>query len=626
MAYRIEGKDIVIDGFEKGIADSPYQGISDMRCMNIVSVPTEASINFATESDRYGSATVRNITGTGTVGGVATADDEIVFTISDSQTSQMYTGAMIMFSATTIGGLSINTNYWVQRVSNGVMKLYSDYLLTSLVNLTSDGTGTFNVVNMGTPKHSVLSDLSNNLYVLDSNGSVWINNSAGGFRSIGNIVRPKDSGTVKSSNGNGLGFYRSPTISGTTQTGYLFVFRNSSIDVFNETTGAWIYAWKLFTDGTAGGWDYTASELNTPYGTNNPHQCIRGQGNTLYWTDGSFVGSLVQNSPDVAFDPSTPSTYTATKQALGIETNDTATCLAVLGNSLLVGGKLNAIYSWDRLKFYYDFRILLPEENVAQMITVNMSTYILAGSRGRIYYTNGSQASLFKKIPDHLSDTVEPYFTWGGVFSIKNQIYFGVKARPNDTTTTIPNYGGLWAIDVDTGALRITNQLSYGTYANYITCINSLDSSGSGLALYLGYGTDTKFTIPMSGQNITYYLGDIDKPKSEVYSTYIAYVDTDMIPIGTYLQNRTLEQVEFKLSRPMVANEGVKIQYRKYITDTWTDLFTKEYSATAEANSGNMSGLSPVNWDRVQWVQLRVYTKGSTTSPSFVRLKEIRLR
>ena len=52
MAYRQEKNngdiDIVIDGFEKGIADSPEQGIADMRNMNITSVPNEAAVQFAT--------------------------------------------------------------------------------------------------------------------------------------------------------------------------------------------------------------------------------------------------------------------------------------------------------------------------------------------------------------------------------------------------------------------------------------------------------------------------------------------------------------------------------------------------------------------------------------------------
>lgn len=47
MAYRLEGKDLIIDGFEKGIADTPYEGVADMRNMEIVNIPKEASVQFS---------------------------------------------------------------------------------------------------------------------------------------------------------------------------------------------------------------------------------------------------------------------------------------------------------------------------------------------------------------------------------------------------------------------------------------------------------------------------------------------------------------------------------------------------------------------------------------------------
>jgi len=80
-------------------------------------------------------------------------------------------------------------------------------------------------------------------------------------------------------------------------------------------------------------------------------------------------------------------------------------------------------------------------------------------------------------MPDHLSGTVEPYYTWGGAMSNKNQLYFSLFALNNDSSANT-NYGGVWAIDLDSkygyggftsGILRMVNQLSYGTYAGYAT-------------------------------------------------------------------------------------------------------------------------------------------------------------
>ena len=47
MAYSFQGTDIVINGFEKGISDDPYRGINDMRGVNIISVPGEASVSYS---------------------------------------------------------------------------------------------------------------------------------------------------------------------------------------------------------------------------------------------------------------------------------------------------------------------------------------------------------------------------------------------------------------------------------------------------------------------------------------------------------------------------------------------------------------------------------------------------
>lgn len=50
MGYRYDKttEDIVITGFEKGISDDPYEGISNIVNCNLISIPKEASVNFAT--------------------------------------------------------------------------------------------------------------------------------------------------------------------------------------------------------------------------------------------------------------------------------------------------------------------------------------------------------------------------------------------------------------------------------------------------------------------------------------------------------------------------------------------------------------------------------------------------
>ena len=125
----------------------------------------------------------------------------------------------------------------------------------------------------------------------------------------------------------------------------------------------------------------------------------------------------------------TGGTYTAQNMTAILPTTDVAQCLSFVNEYLLIGGKFNIIYPWDlnpEDNTWSNPLILLPETNISNIVTVGNNAYIFAGNRGNIYITNGSQASLFKKLPDHLSGGVEPLYAWGGATYNKNRLYFGV--------------------------------------------------------------------------------------------------------------------------------------------------------------------------------------------------------
>ena len=74
-------------------------------------------------------------------------------------------------------------------------------------------------------------------------------------------------------------------------------------------------------------------------------------------------------------------------------------------------------------------------------------------------------------------------------------MYFGIQAY-NNGNTAIPQYGGLWAINLDTGAMRLLNELSYGspygTYAGIASVIlnrqqNYSDNPAVGYNMFIGW-------------------------------------------------------------------------------------------------------------------------------------------
>jgi len=591
MSYTIDEYDnsIVIDGWQNGIAESPYDGLSDMRNCNIVSVPGEASVNFSTE--KISAAVIAG----GSVTSANTGTDAVTFTGAVG----LETNMAITFSAVTVTGLTTSTVYWIIKTGS-TFKLYSDYSINTLVDLTSDGTGTFTVYSTPEiPKYFADDLRTGDSYMVDSNGRVW----GDGTTTESNYWVFTGNTTLTNSSGNGLVTYATSNGTSSRNT-YLFVFRNGLIDYIRNPTGigsAWVYGWDPDDGSTAN----TGTVLKTQGGVSNNHDSIVAPDNKVYFCDGPYIDRFYQSSASTEFDPTNTATYTW-DQTRVLPYTDISQCLAPLGNNILIGGEKNIIYPWNTVDTTPNYPILLAEQNIQKMITINTNTYILVGKRGRIYITNGSQAQLFKKIPDHISNTVEPYFIWGGVTSIKNQLYFSFSVTDNDGTVN-NNYGGVWGIDLDTNALRLSHKLSYNTYLGIATALHpnyDLNNNGTGLVIgwndgASGYGIDVTTSNLHTGSQVT--------------------IDSDLIPIGTFEKPRNATRIEYKLSKPMVSGESITIKYRLDFSQAYTSVLT-------DSTTGNFSSDGPINFSNAQWVQFQIILNGTNTTPSFTRLKEIRIK
>jgi hypothetical protein len=114
----------------------------------------------------------------------------------------------------------------------------------------------------------------------------------------------------------------------------------------------------------------------------------------------------------------------------------------------------------------------------------------------------------------------------------------------------------------------------------------------------------------------------IDVPQEDPYTNYESFFDTDFIPVGTLLDPFTPSQVEWKTSRPLVTGEGVKMSYRTNIAEAFT-LIGETLPLSAD---GRLSDVYQTNFQKAQWVQLRVHTKSTATNPTYTRVTECRLR
>ncbi len=596
MAWNIEKNQItgqmelVINGFEKGIADSPYEGIADMRNVNITTSPKEAAVNFKT--------TGVTLPPTGFTA-VAFSSDSATgkFTVAD--TTGFYTGmALTIVTVSGAGSGTAGTTYYVGDITATTFKLY-EYMDVGIgLSVTNSRTGTFTVPTFGTPSDSVSApsntfDSSTGLnykftFLLTTDGYAWRltalpSTSTGGtvaknsLQFLGNLLH-----STATNRALGIAVWHQ----------YLFVFMDTKIDyiaITNITNGNpasnWHYAWQTTTSSIEG------------------HRAISATDDALYFCNNSGIGSLLLVA-GATFDPTDSATYTYNGTALALPAYDKATCLAQLGQNLLIGGIQNAIYPWNRVDTSFDYPLIVAENYIACIVSTNSNAFIFAGRRGIIYITNGANIDVFKKFPDSISNTIEPYYTWGWAIYLKNQLYFSLSVTDN-SSTTISNYAGIWAIDLTTEVLRMSNSLSYGTYAGTVPVLvpmGHIFPTGDGI--YAGWLNST---------------GGVDYTAATPYTNYEATIDSDLIPVGTFLNLATFTNIEFKLGKPLVSGEQVKLSWRSNLTDSFTEI-------GSTTTVGALSDKYDMNFEKVQWLQIRASYNSTDTTPSYTLLREIRIR
>jgi hypothetical protein len=638
MAYQIDpvkDGDILISGFQNGIGASPYTGLTDLSSVDPVSVPGEATVSLATQSvtqaPNVGSQTVTVSSVSGT------------FPIAESLLLETFQAVTITSAGSS--GLTANGIYWLVYISNSGGNNYYGfspaYGSLSTQNITTTGPVTFSSINPATPKYFAKSSVTN--FMVDSSGLVWSDTfvtSGAGSVVATNSWTYTGNPTDSTSNGNGLLVYK--TIhNGTGSSGFpatfdewLFVWRNAQIDYTQLSSNdsvvsiSWVVGWNpsLTTTPTTGHTNY----LQSSYLINNSHMAITTLPNMAVYCDSFYVSIFFQNIPSLAtlsyigFDPTNPTTYYFNTFNL-LPPTDVAQCLSFLNQYVLIGGAQNYIYPWNAANLDKEYTapiIILPESNVVNIVNVGNNGYVFCGNRGNIYITNGSQSSLFQKVPDHLSGTIEPYFYWGGAAYTKNRIYFGLYAdNPNSNSIPVP-YNGLWCIDLETRAIFKSNKLSYsGTNPIHASAIMIPTTNSSGANSYAGYGLLIGFS---DGSGVF----GIDRTIGTPYTGGQSWVASDLIPIGTAIDPTTPSQIEFKLSQPLVSGESVQIYVGTYLDMTYGSFSVCNFNGQTSFNTvGAISGITDgmPKWQN-QWIIVKAILTSTATSPSYVRLTELRIK
>lgn len=318
--------------------------------------------------------------------------------------------------------------------------------------------------------------------------------------------------------------------------------------------------------------------------------------------------------------------FTFTQQRLNLPVFERIQCMVEIGNTLLIGGRTNALYPWNQVNALPSDIITLPESDVVSLLNVNNMAYIFAGNKGNVYITNNSSASLVLKVPDYCAGVpgtpltyIEPVFTWGDSAFIRGRVYFSIL---DQTSTKAGNCGGIWSFvppqnfsfNQDTGvALRLENQNSYGSY-NGVASILIANEEQNAVSPQYWTSWQNSYSIATST------AFGIDQTDDIPATTYV--IETDLLPTATFLTKKTFAQTEFKLTTPLASGDSVALYWRVNSTAAWT-AFTNQINESANL----ISGYYTQNLQATQWLQLRaVVTTNGTATSSFGRMSEMRVR
>ncbi len=711
MAYRIEDKDIIIDGFEKGIASSPYLGITGMSNVSTTYYPGVAYTNYRRQAatlsgtgffyagshstdegnnnnwifgDSPASPAMTNpVSKAQSPAGINYIQDDIgqiwkqnavnssTFTILDSGTGRIGDGnagiaywnnylvvfgdGLIEFCGDGTGDAGIISSNWNLNNSGAahntavVEPAFSlpdtRLFLTSSANnpqtmprlqvndpvqFTTTGTLPGGLSLLTTYYILTVDTSANTITVSTSVGgsAVSITTAGSGTHTLTDYSTPLPLGNCTSLN---ITFV-SVVVGATSATINSYV-NPSGVTVnsnWQEATGTYNIIMSdnqkllaVFTNGSAtitlifpltyssgSSTNWQVQLLNTTV-TNYKPYVSKVDGN-LYFANNRALGRILSQNENIMFNPGLASTFDVNAEVVDIlQPGDSITSMTDLTSTLIISG-LYDIYTWD----YISASVTAPTpvgERIYNILNLLSNIYIFAGKKGNIYFSNGYSAQLLTKMPDSFAGVMDPIWLWGDYMIHRSKLFFQAIAQTVSGTNIL---AGIFSLIVSKQSL---NDSSDGFTMEAQNSYGLTPTSG---ALSNGLLIDNQ---PFSAGSDSYYsawsngaiTGGIDYNDTSGWQNFEPTIETDIIPIGTILNKLTFGNIEFKLDRPMVSGDQIRMYWRPSVTDS--------YILMGTTTTTQLSDYYPSNISQSQWAQFKVQYKCASSGSSFIPLREIRL-
>lgn len=493
-------------------------------------------------------------------------------------------GDPVQFTTTGVlpTGLSLNTTYYIIAIVSTNQLQISTTVGGSSVTITGDGTGTHTITDYANP--APLGNISSFTV-----GSITVGSAT---MTISSYVDPL--GVTQNTYWYGAsGLYNIVMTDGQVLPAN-FVNGSTNVTLLSPLvyykTGAWTI--RIIDPSVT---DYR------PY--------VSKVDGSLYFCNGQFIGRIATaTSPNILFNPSYASTYSVSYGVTSLpEQNiDTVVDMTDLKSQLVVAGQ-RSIYTWD----YISASTSSPSpigEQIFRIANDLGNIYILAGQKGNIYLTNGYSVQFLYKIPDYISGVIDPVFSWGDMMVHRSKLFFQALIKSTSGTNLLAGVFSL-VVSPTVKGFVMEAQNSYG-----LTPTSGALSSG---VLVDNSPSSTGFDSFYSAWSNGAAVGGVDYNDTTPWGSYEPLIETDIIPIGTILEIQSFGNVEFKLDRPMISGDSIRLSWRPSLSDSYTLIGT--------TTSTQLSDYYLSNIEKSQWAQFKVEMSCASSGSSRVPLREIRL-
>lgn len=345
---------------------------------------------------------------------------------------------------------------------------------------------------------------------------------------------------------------------------------------------------------------------------------IRRDGLFMYITNGNRIASL---SSFVAGAVGVAPTATLDTGATTLPPYKYATCMVELRNYIFIGTqagsnwynrknfKVGDVLSWDKSTGgTLTNAVALNENGIHALVTDGNRVYVVAGVMGSIYVTDSVNYTLIKKIP--WSPRRKPLQTINGIypnavgFNHNSHLLIGTSSNTGEN-----QHHGVWEID---------------TAGGYETVLKHTISSGQvgvNQPLTIGLVKSTSQDTTLIGWQDGSSFG-FDKTETNKASDYSAFVESELMQVGSRLNKTTFQNIEFSLARPLQSGQGIQVRYRKDLEEAYTLIGTWDY-ATIGAVSNYIDKALIADAEKLQ---IKIELTQPTTAPATANVELITLR